>query len=80
MCSQIGMPAPSKFVCAGRDMSAMSSMFNESIPTKASPGGDERLARLGGQVRVGAEVAVGAPVAREVGAEKYGLAVQVARG
>ena len=37
MCSQIGTPAPSSVVCAGRDLSAMSSMFNESIPTKAAP-------------------------------------------
>src|SRR6202011_5080668 len=35
MCSQIGIPAPSKSVWAGRDMSAMSSMFNASIPTRA---------------------------------------------
>src|SRR4029077_15336554 len=44
ICSQIGTPAPSRSVGAGRDMLAMSSMFNESIPTRAGRASTSLLA------------------------------------
>ena len=36
-CSTIGIPAPSKIVCAGRVPSVLSSIFRESMPTSAAP-------------------------------------------
>ena len=77
MCSQIGMPAPSRMVCAGRARSAMSSMFTESMPTKATPERHEQLASFRSQERIVPAVALRAPMLAEVGSHEHRGAAQV---
>ncbi len=78
MCSQIGTPARSSAVCAGRDMSAMSSMFKEFDADECHTRSDQPLACIDSEERVAGEVTLCAPMAREFGANEQRLAAEVA--
>lgn len=79
-CSTIGIPAPSRIVCTGRRLSAVSSILNESMPTSTAPEMFQMSGSIFRQERVALEIPVGPPVFVPAGMYQHCLAAYVGIG
>src|SRR5437763_373004 len=77
ICSQMTTPAPSSFVCTGRDRVRESSMLLLSMPAEDRAVGDQPVGRFGGEERMLGAVALGAPVPVPAGVDQHRLARDV---
>ncbi len=78
-CSQMGMPAASSALCAGRSPLLMSSMLSESMPTRVAPDPARRSAGRGCQERMAGQVRGSTEVARPAGQHQHRTAIQRVR-